>query len=206
LFNRFATWWPASGWAGFSDQLAVLEQIRLPAVLVLAGAAVFTLAAAISLRLSRPGLAFCILTGMMAPIFILVHWGFLVMEPFQSGRQVADILKSLGPNEVIVCQEPREYKWLSGINFYTRQMVYVLKDPQFDGNSSHRREPAERFLNPEQFQQLWKSGKKVALVLEDADKKPAGILLQDGRVHVVARVGSRAVVANEPSAASVTGG
>ena len=206
LFDHFTTYWPASGWTGLSEQMSVLGRIRLPTSLVLTGAAILTLSSAIALRMSRPGFACGFLAGMMAPIFILVHWGFMVMEPFQSSRQVAEILKGLGGDVVIVCPEPREYMWLGGITFYTNRMVYVLTDPKFDDNGSHRRKPADRFLNPEQLQRLWKSEKEVVLVLDQPDEKAAAGLLQLGRGHVVARIGSRVIVANTLSVNCSTGG
>lgn len=206
LFDHFTTYWPASGWTGLGEQISALGRIRLPTFLVLSGAAVLTLSSAIALRNSRPGLGCGFLAGMMAPIFVLVHWGFLVMEPFQSSRPVAEILNRLDGDEVIVCLEPREYMWLGGVTFYTKRLVYVLTDPKFDGGGDHRRQPPDRFLKPEQFAQLWKSGKKVVLVLDQPEENPlVGALQVDGG-HTVVRIGSRVIVANTLNLDYATGG
>ncbi len=195
LLQFLANSWPDSGWTGLSDQLAILLRIRLPTVLVLTGSAIFTLGAALALKASRPGLACGLLAGMMAPIFILVHWGFLVMEPFQSSQPAAEALNRLAPVDVMVCQEPREYIWLAGITFYTRGTLYVLKDPRFDEANVRRRKPVEKFLSQEELSRLWQSGKRVALVLEETDENAAARLSQLGPGRVVGRFGTRVVVA-----------
>jgi len=197
--------WPGSGWTGFADQFAVLERIRIPTVAVLTGSAVFMMGAFIALKASRPGVACGLLAGMMAPIFILVHWGFLLMEPFQSSRPMAEILKSLDPLDAVVVQEPREYSWISGIVFYSKRMVYVLKDSRFDNDTSRHREPPERFLDQKEVSELWKSGKRVALVYDQSWENEIRGLSEFGPVNEIGRFGSRVVVATGTMIGSVEG-
>lgn len=203
VFHFVTLSWPGSGWTGFADQLAVLERIRIPTVAVLTGSALFMLGALIAVKTSRPGFACGLLAGMMAPIFILVHWGFLLMEPFQSSRPAAEMLKSLAPLEAVVVQEPREYSWISGIVYYSKRMVYVLKDSRFDKDTSRHREPPERFLNQEEFSKLWKSGKIVALVCDQSLENDIRGLPELGPVNEIGRFGSRVVVSTGTAIGSV---
>lgn len=201
VFRFVAVWWPESGWIGTPDQASVLERIHLPTVIVLAGSAIFTMGALVALKTARPRLACGLLVGMMAPIFVMVHWGFILMEPFQSSRPVADILKRTGPADIIVFQEPREYSWTSGLVFYTKRYIHVLKDPRFDGDHSRRREPPERFLDQGELLKLWESGRSVALVLENSWEGEALRLLRFEPVNVVGRLGARVVIATGRAAA-----
>jgi 4-amino-4-deoxy-L-arabinose transferase-like glycosyltransferase len=195
VFRLMASAWPESGWMGTPHELVALERIHIPTVVVLTGSALCMLSALIAVMISRPRLACGLLAGMMAPIFILVHWGFLVMEPFQSSKPVAELLKRVPPLEVIVFQEPREYSWISGIVFYSKRMVHVLKDPRFDSDKSRHREPAERFLDQEDLVKLWQSGKCVALVMDHESEDQATKLSQCGPVDELGSLGTRVIVA-----------
>ena len=194
IIQLMASAWPGSGWTGAPDELKALERIHLPTVAVLTGSAICMLLALIAVKISRPGLACGLLGAMMAPIFILVHWGFLVMEPSQSSRPIAEMLKRAPPIEVIVFQEPREYSWISGIVFYSKCMVHVLKDSRFDADKSRHREPPERFLDGEEFMDLWKSGKSVALVMDRSREDEASRIVQYGPVDEIDTLGARVVV------------
>jgi hypothetical protein len=136
---------------------------------------------------------------MMAPIFALVHWGFLVVEPLQSSRPIAEIVRRVaGPEDPVVVQEPYEYMWVGGITFYAKRMVSILKDPRFEGASARRREPPDRFLDRQQLQALWASGRHVVVVADEGGGLRAA-LDRLRPAEVVGRSGGRAVL--RPSAA-----
>ncbi|HYB72369.1 MAG TPA: glycosyltransferase family 39 protein [Candidatus Sulfotelmatobacter sp.] len=188
-----AAWWPESGWFGGPEQQAVLERIRIPTMVTLMGAAGLTLGALAAARRGRHGVACALLAGMMAPILALVHWGFLVVEPWQSSRPVAEIVQRMaGPDDPVVFQEPYEYMWVGGITFYARRMVFILKDPRFEGAPARRREPPERFLDRRQLEALWASGRRVVVVADERGGVEAAL----GRVRpaeVLGRAGGRVV-------------
>ncbi len=194
VFRAFAASWPEAGWFGSPEQVATLDRIRIPTLATLAGVAALTGGALAAARRSRPGLACGLLAGMMAPVFVLIHWGFLVMEPYQSSRPIAEIVqRAAGPGDAVVVQEPHEYMWVAGITFYTQRMVTILKDPKFEGVAAVSREPAERFLNREELRALWASGLPLVVVADE--RGDVGAML--GRVRpaeVVGRAGGRVVL------------
>jgi hypothetical protein len=195
IFRFMASTWPGSGMTGTPYELIALERIHIPTVAVLTGSTLCMFFALFAVKISRPGLACGLLAGMMAPIFILVHWGWLVMEPFQSSRPLAQMLTRVPPLEFIVFQEPREFSWTSGIVYYTKRMVHVLRDPKLEMDKSRHREPPERFLNEEEFLELWGSGKSVALVMDHSWDDRASKLAQFGPVDEIGTLGTRVVVA-----------
>jgi 4-amino-4-deoxy-L-arabinose transferase-like glycosyltransferase len=160
--------WPEAGWIGAPEQQAMLERIRIPTMATLMGVAGLTLGALAAARRGRHGVACALLAGMMAPLFALIHWGFLVVEPLQSSRQLAGIVQGVaGPGDPVVFQEPYEYMWVGGITFYAKRMVSILKDPRFEGVPGRRREPPDRFLDRQQLEALWASGRRVVVVADE---------------------------------------
>ena len=194
VFRFFAASWPESGWVGSPEQVAVLERIRVPTMVTLAGAAAFTAGALAAVRRGRSRLACGLLAGMMVPFFALVHWGFLTMEPFQSTRAVAEIIRRVArPDDPVVFQEPHEYMWVGGITFYARRPVLILKDPKFDGVAARRREPPDRFVDREGLLRLWTSGRRVVVVADGGGDLPA-VLHQARPATVLGQSGGRVVL------------
>ena len=193
LSRAIASSWPDAGWIGDADQLAVLERIRIPTMITLVGVAGLALGALAATRRGRRGIACALLAGMMVPLFGLVHWGLLVMEPFQSSRPIAQMVqRAAGPDDPVVLQEPHEYMWVSGLTFYTGRMAYILKDPRFDGVAARRREPPDRFLDRRQLQALWTSGRRVVVVADERGDLAAA-LDRVRPAEVVGRSGGRVV-------------
>ncbi len=196
LFEAVAANWPESGWIAGTEQAAVLDRIRWVSVATLAVVAFCSAGASVSMRKSRYGSAFSILAAMMVPLFIMVHWGFQVMEPFMSSRAVAEIVnRNARPGDAVVFPEPREIMWVGGIAFYTGRIVTILKDPRFDGVPTKLREPPERFLDTGALMDLWKSGRRVELVA-DLAAPFLEKLSATGKFEVLGEVGGRVVVSN----------
>jgi 4-amino-4-deoxy-L-arabinose transferase-like glycosyltransferase len=188
--------WPTGGWTGSPDQMATLERIRVPAMGAFAGAAVFSAGAWAAARRGNFKIACGLPAIMMAAFFMLVHWGFLAVEPFQSTRPVAEIVRTYaGPDDMVVFPEPHEYMWVGGITFYAGHPVHILKDPRFDGLASRRREPPDRFLDESEFLRLWGSSRRV-LVVTEAEGNLEQMLAGLGDLKVLGRAGARVVLAN----------
>jgi 4-amino-4-deoxy-L-arabinose transferase-like glycosyltransferase len=191
LFRLIQDSWQESGWKAYEYQVAILETMRLPALVVLIYAAVASCGALAALAVSRTRLACGLLAGMMAPIFFMVHWGFLVMEPYHSARAAAEALSRYGPPELIVVQEPHEYMWIGGITYYTKFMVDVLKDPKYDNAAGHRREPKDRFIDRESIAGLFNAKEKIAFVVQDDAWQDMVIRGSGDRLDLLGRFGNR---------------
>ncbi|GKT06839.1 glycosyltransferase family 39 protein [Desulforhabdus sp. TSK] len=188
--------WPTGGWTGSAEQMATLERIRVPAMASFAGAAAFSAGAWFAARRRIYTVACGLPAIMMVPFFLLVHWGFLAVEPFQSTRPIAEIVRThAGPDDMVVFPEPHEYMWVGGITFYAGRSVHILKDPRFDGLESRRREPPDRFLDESEFLKLWGSSQRV-LVVTEAEGKLQGLLTRLGDVKVLGKTGGRVVLGN----------
>ncbi len=195
VFKFLDAWWPYSGWSGVSAQIAVLQRIRIPTVVVLTGAAIFVLGASAALLRSRPRLACGLMIGIMAPIFIMSNWGFKLMAPFESSAPIVKILKKAGPVQAIVIREPHEYQWVSGMVYYTGRKVYILKtsdlrDSVLDGR------PGGMFLSRQEFSKLWESGKRVVFVYDLSQNNEVSGLLKSQPSKVIGRFGTRVVLEN----------
>ena len=198
VFQAVASSWPTAGWTGGAEQVVALDRIRIPTLAAMAGAGIFTTAALVALFRSRPGVACGLLAVMMVPLFLAVQWGFMVMEPFMSARPLAEIVRrNAGPEDIIVTEEPPEYMWIGGITYYTKRMVYVLKNPEYAGIPPQHREPAARFLDWSGFEALWKSGRRV-LMVTDLEKKAdfEALLLRAGPVRIVGQCARGVVFGN----------
>ena len=58
-YSKFlGTWWPYSGWSGVSAQVAVLQRMRIPTVVVLAGSSICVLIASVALLKIPPAAGF----------------------------------------------------------------------------------------------------------------------------------------------------
>ena len=195
IFKFLGTWWPYSGWSGVSAQIAVLQRMRLPTVVVLSGAAIFVLGASAALLNSCPRLACGIMIAIMAPIFIMANWGFKLMEPFQSSYPIVGILEKAGPVQAVVIREPHEYQWVSGMVFYSGRKVYILKDPGLQ-NPSLDPDGDGRFLGRQEFSKLWDSGRRVVFVYDLSQKDEVLKLLKSDPPRVIGGFGTRVVVEN----------
>ena len=196
VFQFFGAWWPQSGWSGTSAQIATLERIRIPTAVVLAGSALFVLGASLASLLSRPGLACGLLAAIMAPIFIMANWGFVLMEPFMSSRPVVDILKRANSVEAVVIQQPHEYQSIGGMVFYSGRPVYIFEDSKSENPFMKYRDLGARFLSHEDLRELWGSEKRVALVFERSKESETSRLLQSEPANVIGKFGTRVVVTN----------
>ncbi len=196
IFDAVAATWPGSGWVGGPEQTTTLERIWWPTFATLAWISLISLGAADCMRKTRYGAAAALLGAMTIPLFIMVHWGFGVMEPFMSLRPTAELAaQHAGPSGIVVSREPHEYMWIGGLPYYSGRMVYVLKDSRYDHAPPNRREPPERFLDTGALTTLWNSAKRVVLVADKTD--PVLPELQStGRYDLIAEIGSRAVVGN----------
>jgi 4-amino-4-deoxy-L-arabinose transferase-like glycosyltransferase len=196
IFRLFAVWWPGSGWSGAAEQVAALERIRVPTLIVLTGSALFILCASYAMRVSRPGLACGLLAGIMAPIFLMAHWGFVLMEPFMSSRPVVEILERAEPVEAVIIQEPHEYQAISGMVYYSQKTVYILENSAVVNPALRHRDIAAKFLTREELGELWKSGKRLAFVFDHSVQSEAAELARFGPMDVIGRFGDRVIVAN----------
>jgi 4-amino-4-deoxy-L-arabinose transferase-like glycosyltransferase len=196
VFRILAAWWPGSGWSGAAEQIAALERIRMPTAVVLTGSALFVLGASIAVWVSRPGLACGLLVGIMAPIFLMAHWGFVLMAPFMSSRPVVEIFEKAEPVEAVVIQEPHEYQSISGMVYYSKRIVYILEDSAIDNPALRNRDTAARFLSQEELGELWRSGKRVAFVFDHSVESEAAKLSRFGPMDVIGKFGDRVIVAN----------
>ncbi|MHC1744070.1 MAG: ArnT family glycosyltransferase [Syntrophobacteraceae bacterium] len=196
IFEAVASTWPGSGWVGGSEQTATLDRIWLPTVATLAWIALISSRAMLCLKKTRYGAALALLGAMTIPLFIMVHWGFRVMEPFMSLRPTARLAAHhAGPSGAIVSREPHEYMWIGGLPYYSGRMVYVLKDPRYDQAPPNRREPPERFLDGQALATLWSSAGRVVMVVDKTDPILPE-LRSTGRYDLIAEVGGKAVVGN----------
>lgn len=196
VFEAIANSWPSSGWVPGPDQNAVLERIRIPTILTMCAIAAFMTGALFAAKRSKPKLCLGLLSGLMVPLFIMIHWGFIVMQPFMSSRDVARIVsRNASPTDTVVFQEPHEYMWVGGLTFYTKRMVHIFKDPRLDGIASRKREPAELFLDRNGLEKLWDSGKKV-LVVADEDGELATLVKGERTAQEIWHGGGRVVFCN----------
>lgn len=200
VFRLFALSWPEAGWEGSPDQAILLERIRIPTMVAMGGVALFAAGGFTAMNKSRPRLACGLLAAMTVPFFIMVHWGFLVVEPYQSSRPIAEILNRCPPADAVVFQEPHEYMWVGGITYYTKRMVTILKDPKFEGVADRRREPPERFLDVEGLLILWGSGKSVILIADRSRRKLVESLSRVWPVEIIGRAGNMTVYGTAMSA------
>jgi hypothetical protein len=206
IFSAITRYWPGSGWVPGPEQMAALDRIRFPSLATMVGIALFSLGTIVALRRSLMKVAFGLSVLMMVPIFVMVHWGFLVMEPFMSSRQIAEIVqRNTRPGDIVVSYEPHEYMWIGGLTFYTGHPVYILKDPKFEGVTSRRREPAERFLDQEDLLKIWGAGKRVVLVFE-GENPILSRLSSVKPFQVLGTCGGKTVLAPAPNDTGPTGG
>ena len=206
VFRVFTESWPEAGWGGSPDQAALLSRMQLPAMTALAGAALFSAGAFAAMKKSRPRLAIGLLATLMAPFLVMAHWGFLVVEPYQSSKPIAEILDRYPPADVLVFQEPHEYMWVGGITYYTKRMAHILKDPKFEGAAAIRREPPERFLDSRDLLKLWGSGKRTILIADDSREQLVEALSRVRPVEILGRAGNLTAYATSREApASLSG-
>lgn len=197
VFKIFAESWPTSGWVSGGEHAALLEKIRIPAMASLLGVAVFLTAAFWASIRERQPMTLGLLVGLMAPLLVMVHWGFLAMEPFASSKPVAQMVMSVaGPQDIVIMQEPHEHMWVGGITYYMKRTVHLLKDPRFEGVSSRRREPPDQFLDDEQMLKYWTSPRRVVVVTEENRRNIDTLLDQASDMHEVGRSFDRRVFAN----------
>jgi 4-amino-4-deoxy-L-arabinose transferase-like glycosyltransferase len=196
IFKFLETWWPYSGWSGVSAQIAVVQRIRIPTVVVLAGAALFVFGASAALLKSRPRIGLALMIAIMAPIFVMSNWGFQLMVPFESSAPIVRILKKAGPVTAVVIREPHEYQWISGMVFYSGRKVYVLKDPDFKDPSLDW-DHDKRLLSLQEFSKLWKSGNRVVFVYDISQEQQVSRLLKSEPARVIGQFGTREVVENQ---------
>lgn len=197
IFKAFTDSWPEAGWINGPEQAAMLDRMRVPALAAMAGGALFSFAALIAVLKSRPRIALGLLAAMMAPFFVMVHWGFTAVNPFESSYETAQIVKrAAGPDDMVVFQEPHEYMWTGGITYYTRRMVHILKDPKFEGVKDRLREPPDRFMDRGALIALWNSNRKVVVVADEAKGNVAETLTREGHATVVGKSGTQIVLSN----------
>lgn len=195
IFDIFAKAWPTGGWDPNAETMAILKSMRLPTIVAMTTTAAAMAGAYGAIRRFRPRLAFAFMAALTLPFFTLAHWGFTAVEPFQSTKPIAQIVREHAtPDDIVVFQEPHEYMWVGGIAFYTERFVHILKDPKFEGVAVKRREPPERFLDEKGLLDLWASEKHVVAVFEK-ESGWAEKLAAAGPVRVVGESGSRVVVA-----------
>ena len=198
IFHAFQQNYPDAGWVEGPVQLSILDRIHFPTIATLLGTAVCMGLATAALFRGRTVWSVRILAGMMIPVFLLIHWGFRVMEPYHSTRAMAEIVRQAAtPDHIVVFTEPHEYMWVGGITYYTKRLVHILKDPRYDHVSTRRREPPQRFLDNTELTALWTSDKPVLLVADVTRRDVHPILAAAGSVEVVARIGNLVTYGNQ---------
>ncbi len=197
VFRAVADAWPQAGWIEGPAETAILDRIRIPALAAMAGGALCSAGALVAVLKSRPSVAMGLMAAMMAPFFAMVLWGFTAVNPVQSGWKTAQTVKqAAGPDDMVVFQEPYEYMWTGGITYYTKRMVYILRDPRFDGIKGRLREPLERFLDLDTLLDLWNSKRKVVVVADEADGDVVGTLEKAGHAEILGKSGTHTVLSN----------
>jgi hypothetical protein len=153
LIDVGKSWW-APGWPhDRGAALAVLSQIHWRAVVTLSCAAtLFGLAALLVRR--WPRLTMSVIVILMAPFLLLSHWGFALIEPFQSHHPTARLVRQLAtPGTLVILEEPHEFMWIAGIAYYGGPAArYVVASHP---GSMVRHEPADRFLSDEAIRMRW---------------------------------------------------
>lgn len=199
VFRAVRESYPDAGWVEGTVQMSILDQIRFPTIAAMLGSAVCAGLATTAIFRRKIHWSYLMLSGMMIPFFFLVHWGFQVMQPFNSSKDIAEVIRrAAGPEHTVVFQEPHEYMWVGGITYYTKRLVHILKDPRYDMASARRREPPERFLDTDQFLALWTSERPVLLVSDETRRDLYPLLSSVGPVHPVDKIGNLAVFSNVP--------
>jgi 4-amino-4-deoxy-L-arabinose transferase-like glycosyltransferase len=195
MFNAAMHWSGTTGWVGSPEQLALQDRIRLPLIAACLAVALCLGGAFLAIRRSRLHRVLGLLTGAAAMLFPLACWAFLLLEPLRSPRDIARILQaSASPADVVVVQEPREMMWVGGIDYYSRRMVVILKNPRFD-EVPLRRQPAARVVDDVGLADLWRSKARVFLVAEES-RHPLPVLSRLHPCRLVRRVGEYVVFAN----------
>ncbi len=117
------------------------------------------------------------------------------MEPFMSSKPIVEILAKVEPVDAIAIEEPHEFMWASGVAYYGKKPVYILKDRK-NGNQSLPPDRKAMFLGREEFRDLWASDRRIALVLERSSVNETAAVLSDRPLKEIGGYGSRLVFVN----------
>ena len=178
-----------------------LAALRVP---VIGTALTFALgpgAALILRRRGRHNASALSLALMMASFFFFAQMSLAAFEPYLSSRTLAEAInREFVQGDVIVING--EYEGGSSINYYTRQMVYIL-----DGRSANLEygsyfEDAPRiFIDEKELAAMWAGTGRVFLFTDSSNPRLdvlTRVSLRD-RVYPVAESGGKVVLTNRQS-------
>ena len=178
-----------------------LAQLRVPVVGTALTFILGTAAALILRRRFKHTASSLSLALMMASFCFFAQTSLAAFEPYLSSRALAEAInRELIPGDVIVING--EYEGGSSLNFYTRQMVYIL-----DGRSANLEygsyfEDAPRiFIDEKELASMWVGTGRVFLFTDSAHPRLEVLTrfsLGD-RVYTVAESGGKVVLSNRQS-------
>jgi 4-amino-4-deoxy-L-arabinose transferase-like glycosyltransferase len=175
-----------------------LAALRMP---VVGTALTFGLGTALALLLrarSKPAASNLCLAVMMAAFFFFAHKSLALFEPYLSSRPLAQaISREYKDGEMIVING--EYEGGSSLNFYTRQMVYILNGRSANLEYGSYFEDAPRiFLNDQDIARIWNEPARIYLFTEASDLAKLTAVLQ-GPALRFAESGGKVILTNHPS-------
>lgn len=178
-----------------------LAQLRVPVIGTALTFILGTAAALILRRRFKHTASSMSLAVMMASFFFFAQTSLAAFEPYLSSRALAEaISREFAEGDVIVING--EYEGGSSLNFYTRQMVYIL-----DGRSANLEygsyfEDAPRiFIDEKELASMWAGTERVFLFTDSAHPR-LDVLTRfslSGRVYTVAESGGKVVLTNRQS-------
>jgi 4-amino-4-deoxy-L-arabinose transferase-like glycosyltransferase len=178
-----------------------LAALRVPVIGTALTFALGTGAALMLRRRRRHTASNLSLAVMMASFFFFAQMSLAAFEPYLSSRTLAEAInREFVQGDVIVING--EYEGGSSINYYTRQMVYIL-----DGRSANLEygsyfEDAPRiFIDERDLATMW-AGTGRVFFFTDSSHPRLDVLTRvslGGRVYPVAESGGKAVLTNRQS-------
>lgn len=175
-----------------------LAELRVP---VVGTAFTFLLGTGAALFLRRKGrhLASSLaLALMMAAFFFFAHRSLATFEPYLSSRALAEAIeREYKAEDMIVING--EYEGGSSINFYTREMVYILNDRSANLEyGSYFQDAPQIFLDNEALAKLWSSPTRVFL-FTGSEQLDEVTHAAGGPVYALAQSGGKLVLTNQQS-------
>ncbi|HLG13074.1 MAG TPA: glycosyltransferase family 39 protein [Blastocatellia bacterium] len=153
--------------------------------------------AALYFRLKRRhGAANVSLALMMAAFFFFANSALATFGPYLSSKALAEaIMREYKQGEVIVING--EYEGGSSINFYTREMVYILNGRTANLEyGSHFEDAPKIFLGDDDIARMWSASNRVYLFTDGAAVETLTAKL-DGPVFRFAESGGKVILTNK---------
>jgi hypothetical protein len=135
---------------------------------------------------------------MMAAFFFFAHKSLAVFEPYLSSRPLAQAINhDFKDGEMIVING--EYESGSSLNYYTRQMVYILNGRSANLEYGSFFEDAPKiFLNDQDIARLWAEPPRIYLFTDASDLARLTAVLKGPAIRF-AESGGKVVLTNHES-------